>query len=172
MNWDAIGAIGEIIGALAVVGSLAYLAIQIRQNNASVKSAAAQAILTNINTGLQTISQTPEMSRVPYMGLADFESLQQEEKWQFTTWIYAWVRVMEQAYYSYKRGDLDEVLFDGHSLHLRGVFESETVKVWWIQRRNVFSKEFQDYIDEITSVPSVAVPTAHLADKIASEAAT
>ena len=26
MNWDAIGAIGEIIGALAVVGSLAYLA--------------------------------------------------------------------------------------------------------------------------------------------------
>ena len=30
MNWDAIGAIGETIGALAVVFTLAYLAIQIR----------------------------------------------------------------------------------------------------------------------------------------------
>ncbi len=30
MNWDAIGAVGEMIGALAVVVTLAYLAIQVR----------------------------------------------------------------------------------------------------------------------------------------------
>jgi len=33
MNWDAIGAIGEIIGALAVVVTLIYLAIQTRHNS-------------------------------------------------------------------------------------------------------------------------------------------
>jgi len=33
MNWDAIGAVGEIAGALAVVVSLVYLASQIRQSN-------------------------------------------------------------------------------------------------------------------------------------------
>ena len=33
MNWDAIGAFGEIIGAIAVVISLLYLATQIRQSN-------------------------------------------------------------------------------------------------------------------------------------------
>ena len=32
MNWDAIGAVGEIVGAIAVVVTLAYLAIQIQQN--------------------------------------------------------------------------------------------------------------------------------------------
>jgi hypothetical protein len=31
MNWDAIGAIGEIIGALAVVTTLLYLSVQVRQ---------------------------------------------------------------------------------------------------------------------------------------------
>ena len=31
MNWDAIGAIGEIVGATATVLTLAYLALQIRQ---------------------------------------------------------------------------------------------------------------------------------------------
>ena len=30
MNWEAIGAIGEIVGAVAVVLTLAYLAIQVR----------------------------------------------------------------------------------------------------------------------------------------------
>ena len=32
MNWEAIGAISQMIGALAVVVSLVYLALQIRQN--------------------------------------------------------------------------------------------------------------------------------------------
>ena len=30
MNWEAIGAVGEIVGALGVISSLAYLASQIR----------------------------------------------------------------------------------------------------------------------------------------------
>jgi len=33
MNWEAFGAIGEIIGAAAVVGSLVYLAVQIQSQN-------------------------------------------------------------------------------------------------------------------------------------------
>jgi len=37
MNWEIITAIGEIIGALAVVISLIYLAKQIRQNTKQVE---------------------------------------------------------------------------------------------------------------------------------------
>lgn len=32
MNWDAMGAVGEIVGAIAVLATLIYLAAQIRQN--------------------------------------------------------------------------------------------------------------------------------------------
>lgn len=32
MNWEAIGAIGELIGALAVVLTLVYLAVQVRHS--------------------------------------------------------------------------------------------------------------------------------------------
>ena len=32
MNWEAISAIGEIVGATAVVITLGYLAVQIRQS--------------------------------------------------------------------------------------------------------------------------------------------
>ena len=31
MNWEAIGAIGEIVGALAVFGTLLYLVFQLKQ---------------------------------------------------------------------------------------------------------------------------------------------
>jgi hypothetical protein len=38
MNWDAIGALGEIIGAAAVVASLVYLALQMKQNSSLTKA--------------------------------------------------------------------------------------------------------------------------------------
>jgi len=37
MNWEAIGAVGEILGAVAVLITLVYLAIQIRQSTAQQK---------------------------------------------------------------------------------------------------------------------------------------
>jgi hypothetical protein len=37
MNWDAIGAVAELLGAAGVIVSLGYLAIQIRQNTAALR---------------------------------------------------------------------------------------------------------------------------------------
>jgi hypothetical protein len=39
MNWDAIGAVGEVGGAVAVVVTLIYLAGQLRQNTNALRSA-------------------------------------------------------------------------------------------------------------------------------------
>ena len=43
MTLDDLGNIGEFLGAIAVVASLLYLSMQIRQNTRSVKSATAQS---------------------------------------------------------------------------------------------------------------------------------
>jgi len=38
MNWDAIGAVGEVVGAICVVLTLGYLAVQIRQNTRATRA--------------------------------------------------------------------------------------------------------------------------------------
>ena len=38
MNWEAVGAIGEVVGALGVIATLLYLAIQIRRSTAQARS--------------------------------------------------------------------------------------------------------------------------------------
>jgi hypothetical protein len=43
MNWEAIGAIGELLGAALLIGSLVYVALQIRDAKAQIKSATSQA---------------------------------------------------------------------------------------------------------------------------------
>ena len=39
MNWEAVGAVAELLAALGVIVSLVYLAVQIRQNTRAVRSA-------------------------------------------------------------------------------------------------------------------------------------
>jgi len=60
MNWDAIGAVGEILGALAVVATLAYLAIQMKQNSASLRIAAilSVALRRSVQGTVQSDSET------------------------------------------------------------------------------------------------------------------
>ena len=38
MNWEAIGAVGEVAGAIGVIVTLAFLATQIRQNTTVAKA--------------------------------------------------------------------------------------------------------------------------------------
>ncbi len=56
MNWDAIGATGEWIGGLATIGTLFYLAYQVRQNTRSARSSAYQAAAAAISAWTTQVS--------------------------------------------------------------------------------------------------------------------
>ena len=49
MNWDAIAAVGELLGASAVLVTLIYLAVQIRQNTSAVATATYESTMTGFN---------------------------------------------------------------------------------------------------------------------------
>ena len=58
MNWEALGAIGEIVAAVAVVVTIGYLAVQIRQNTRSVRDSAFQEVILSIGANGGRISRT------------------------------------------------------------------------------------------------------------------
>lgn len=64
MNWDMIGAVGEIVGAAAVVVSLVYLAQQVRVSNRLARAEAWRAIATSANTLNGSWGRDPEFRRV------------------------------------------------------------------------------------------------------------
>ena len=83
MNWDAIGAIGEIVGALAVVGSLAYLAAQIRLNSKLLESAAQNSISVKYSDSMSLPAASPENAAVFHKGLFRPRELTDEQATHF-----------------------------------------------------------------------------------------
>jgi len=64
MDWTAIGALGEIIGAVAVVLSLVYVARQVQANTSAVRSAAYTSVASDVASQFSTFSQDESLSRL------------------------------------------------------------------------------------------------------------
>jgi hypothetical protein len=60
MDWEAIGAIAEACGALAVLVTLVYLALQIRQQNGVTRAQVHQQRADSVSQLVATITNTEE----------------------------------------------------------------------------------------------------------------
>ena len=84
MNWAAIGAIAELVGAVAVVVTLADLATQVRQSNLSARVASRQEMAHHYSDFADGLIQNPDTNRIYRTGIADGE-LSEEGQVLFST---------------------------------------------------------------------------------------
>ena len=80
MNWDALGAIGEIIGAIAVVITLGFLAIQIRYSTRSMdesnrlqRATAIDRHADSVNRWRGSLSENEDLARIWLAAIHDEE---------------------------------------------------------------------------------------------------
>ena len=84
MNWDAIGAVGEIAGALGVILSLVYLASQIRSQNTESRLAAVTEWTNQWNGWTASFADNPQLSELWVKASWDFLSLNPAEAVQYS----------------------------------------------------------------------------------------
>ena len=146
MNWDALGAIGEIVGAVAVVVTLAYLAVQIRQNTKAVKATSHHAITDSFNSISVLIAQDPKVGRLWRLGNEDLSNLTDDEQVSHAFLMLAYMRVFETLYYQRKIGTMEEQLFAAEEQTLRWVLTQPGFLAWWESNPISFSVEYRDYV--------------------------
>src|SRR5262245_36650020 len=83
MNWEAIGAVSEALGAVAVFITLVYLALQIRHNSAVLEAQSEDAIATGFMNLNAVVAGNSELGRVFVQGCEDYATLNADERIQF-----------------------------------------------------------------------------------------
>ena len=83
MNWDALGAIAELLGAIAVFLTLAYLTVQVRQNSKALelqnKFSAAQIMQARTDTLTPVIATSSSVENLA--ALKKLLKLQAQKAW-------------------------------------------------------------------------------------------
>jgi len=75
MNWDAVEALAELIGAVGVIVSLFYVASQIRRDSGALEASTNQAIADATQQRLLIPDQSPELAAAFAKGVSDTSSL-------------------------------------------------------------------------------------------------
>ena len=148
MNWDAIGAIGEIVGAAAVVLSLGYLAVQIRNQNNESRNAA----MHDISVGWRAASEQftdGELATIFIKANRDFDSLTEVEALRFVAGVHGIFRVYEEAYNQHQQGRLDDHVWDAMNHQYASYLAAPAFRKYWEMRRYQYNADFQAYVGEI-----------------------
>ena len=142
VNWEAIGAIGEIVGAIAVVATLAYLAIQIRQNTTTARASATREIHDSLMAAHRPIYSSTEVARIVRLGSFEPDSLSPDERIQFDTAMYNLFAGFEIYQSQHRAGLIDEEIFSRVSKGIRNQISTPGVQDWWSKYKSDFSADF------------------------------
>src|SRR5437588_977857 len=83
MNWDALSAISQLVGSIAVVLSVLYLALQVHRSTRVAKLATQDAAATALRDVTKPLMENAELERIWRVGLEDIGALSIEERARF-----------------------------------------------------------------------------------------
>ena len=152
MDWEALGAVGEIVGAAGVIASLVYLGVQVRTSN---RASAVQAKLEStrmLNDFMDLLIQHPEYNQLMLQGRKSLDSLSPDEYLRFSNLSLKAFWFFSAGYFQFRLRTLAESDWFELRAVIRYWLVSQGCKDWWDKLgRSMFGRDFVAFIDsEIT----------------------
>ena len=147
MNWEAASAIGEIVGAIGLMASLVYLAIQIRTNSEDVRDNTTFAVVQMLIDARRDFLNTPLIAVIAKIGA--HESLTTEERILYLGYLQHLANVYDVAHLAIRRRKVDASLVAGLENRIRGAANAPMFDEFWLRNSGDYSKEFQHFVESV-----------------------
>lgn len=161
MNWEAIGAVAEMIGATGVIVTLGYLALQVRQNTRAVRAQTYDSFVSQFRNWNEPMRADQKMAERFHELMEDVESLSPEEQRHAIHVLFDFARLAENLHYQYTEGMVSDAVWRGWENTFRAYLSAPGFAWYLEKRRSFFAPEFKDWVASLQT-------TSHLADPRAS----
>ncbi|MFN2100460.1 hypothetical protein [Altererythrobacter sp. MF3-039] len=154
MNLEAIYFISQVVAAVALVGSLVFVGIQIREARKQAEHAerTAKAQVFQQITDAYRLEATkwtsqPDIYRIVLEG-RPLDAVTQEERTRLAGLFFSSMHLAQNIYFQHKSGLLPDRAYRSYIAFLASLCSRQTGKAWWESRRPFFDDEFAGMIDE------------------------
>ena len=154
LNIQEIAAIAEIIGAVAVVVSLIYLAIQIRQNTKQIeehtRAVRAAALHASLSYGLDTrisVFSSGDVASIYARGLENPGSLDKMEIERFRLMMASIVDTFLNMYSQTKMSGFSPETWEGQAISARRVLGTNGGRWFWSVYGSEYNESFRREVD-------------------------
>jgi hypothetical protein len=139
--------LGQVIAGLAVLGSLFFVGLQIRQSTRFQRLAAIDALSTAIACLNIPGIETPALGEALATVSQDWNAGSREQRIIAHYFLFSYFKLAENAWYQREGGVLQPAQWFGWENMVRMYYHSPGVqRVWWPRRHNAYSRPFQAYL--------------------------
>ena len=142
-----LASIAEIIGAVAIIISLIYVGLQVNDNTAAVRSAAANDASVSMQTWYLEMGSNRQAADMWFNAMTSPEPLQTNDEFQFMMMMHAGLLGMQNSYLLAEEGTLDAEFREAVTTALVAVKDLPGMARYWRQRRGFFHSGFAEYVD-------------------------
>lgn len=149
--------IAEIIGTLAIIISLIFLGIQIKQNTDMMRAQIRDAISDKQVELYLTIGSNKDAMDLYTKGRAGLIKYNPNDP-DFNSWQFlalANLRDWENEWYQYDHGLFSEKEYKGRTSLLYYIFSTPGYKEIWKRNKQTFSTGFRMYIDSLATMDTL-----------------
>jgi hypothetical protein len=148
MNWDAIGAIGEIVGAVAVVTSLVYLAVQIRVSSGALRTGTRDSAFHALMKWNQDVMADPELVWIYQAGSKDIGCLDEIQRMRFGHIMYSFFKLFENLYLHVLDGSVEEDVWTYNQAMLISYANQPGAQEYLGKRKEIFDPRFWGFLEK------------------------
>ena len=147
MNWEALTAIAESVGAIGVVATLIYVSIQVRQNTRAVRASTLNAITTSHQAELRWSSDIgPAMMKALHRP----SEMSELDTHQVTEWMTSSFLARENEFSQRRQGLLDADKWEQSKSVVRVVAGFPWFRQWWPEYgRAIYTAPFVEWVDSV-----------------------
>lgn len=161
MNWEVIGIFAEIIGATAVVVSLLYVGVQIKQSAASTRAQAINQVNSQYGSLMSQIALNGELATI-YRLATEGGELDPDQATRYRAYLSAFFAYLEEHYllaqsgiYAEELGDAQDTVEFLTPLIVR-LLDSPVAKQWWVdESKTLYLADFGERVSEVAGMSAM-----------------
>jgi hypothetical protein len=139
--------LAEVVGVSAIILSLVFVGVEIRNNTAATKAQALLELNVAANDLSLAVVDNGEFSEILVTGDANVEELSEAGKARYRRWVYAMLNVHENAFIFNSAGLLDEASYAAWASSTCVLLAKPGVDAMWRDETLVFHENFNEFIE-------------------------
>ncbi len=158
MNWEAIGAIGEIVGAMAVVITLVYLALQTRHSAAATQSSTEVEASRQLSAWI-TRSFQDELIQSLWDDVEAGKPLSDDHYRKWLWYLSDLFHMSEGIFIQYQKGFVSAEVWGRFESTCLGMLQNTPGQEFWHSGNTPFSDAFKIHVEKLlASEPEWKMP--------------
>ncbi len=127
MSLVELGALGEFVAAVAVLITLVYLTLQVRQGNAFARAQTRQRMVEQADRELDRLIEDPAIFKC----FLKEDPLTEDEKIKLVFFLIASLRQREYEWFQYRDGNIDREIWEAYRSVMLTHLTTPRTREWW-----------------------------------------